>query len=317
MTRANTIGARIGGELLAMDIERGRGLLSMDWPKEAVAGARFEAAGTGLTVEPGEAYAVLRGVAVMPVRGMLTPSDGMLSRYLGWATYQGIEAACDELAASEEVMAVVLDMNTPGGLVLGLEAAGEAVARLAAAKQVLALVNPLAASAGYWIASQAGLVTMTPGAEVGSIGTAARVSQPVQPGLMGEQDFIIVSSHARAKRPDPTTEAGRAELQRFADEAEARFHAAIARGRGIDPAELPALLSVTDDPADGGATYGFEAARSRRLVDAQATRADFYKDVFDRYGLQPRAAGSARAGGTRSGMGRAAQVAAAQARAAI
>ncbi|NBE05937.1 S49 family peptidase [Rhodobacter sp. CCP-1] len=277
---------------MALDLRRAQDLLALDQGDAMVAGLRRPAmaleANNGLRVEPGERFAVLRGVAVVPVRGILTHGSALYESWFGWATYSGIEDTAAQLAADADVTAVILDMNSPGGLVIGCEAAAEAIRSLRAVKPVHALVNPLAASAAYLIASQATSITMTPGALVGSIGTMTEVLQPVQPSLYGDQAFIITSSHARAKRPDPTTEVGRAELQRFADEAEARFHQAVSLGRGIALEELPALLSVTDDPADGGASYEFEAALARRLVDGRETRAAFYDRIFAQHGLQPR-----------------------------
>lgn len=289
MTRErNTIRALIAGEVMALDMGRARELLAIDLDAATPRQAAALEATSGLRIEPGERFAVLRGVAVVPLRGLLTHGSALYESWFGWATYSGIEDTADQLASDGDVTAVVLDVNSPGGMVTGCAAAAEAIARLRAVKPVHALVNPLASSAAYWIASQATTITMTPGSMVGSIGVAAEVSSPVQPGLDGDQRVIITSSHARAKRPDPMTEAGRTELVRFADEAEARFHAAIAAGRGIDPAELPALLSVTDDPADGGASFEFEAALARRLVDGRETRAAFYDRIFAQHGLQPR-----------------------------
>jgi len=237
----------------------------------------------------------VRGVAVMPVRGVLTPNSEILERYLGWATYAGIEAACAEIAAAEDVGAAVLEIDSPGGLVMALNGAAAAVAALAAVKPVYVLVNPLAASAAYWLASQATSVSMTPGALVGSVGIMRESSVPVQPDMMGEQWNVHVSSHARAKWPDPRTESGRAEIQRSLDENEAEFHAMVARGRGIAPEALAQQLSVTGDPADGGAVFGAAQAIQRGLADTMETRAAFYDRVMAAHAPRPAARPAARA----------------------
>ena len=295
MTRErNTIRAQIAGEVMALDMALAHELLAIDLDLVAAsvaAGDRKPAtftAGADVRIEPGERFAVLRGVAVMPLRGVLTHGSTLYESWFGWSTYSGIEAAADQLASDADVTAVIVDANSPGGLVVGCEAAAIAVGRLAAVKPVHVLVNPTAASAAYMIASQATSITMTPGARVGSIGTVLETSAPVQASMDGEQRVIITSSHARAKRPDPMTDVGRAELQRYADEGEARFHAYVAAGRGIALEELTALLSVTDDPADGGASFEYEAALARRLVDGLETRSAFYDRIFAQHGLQPR-----------------------------
>jgi hypothetical protein len=122
---------------------------------------------------------------------------------------------------------------------------------------------------------------------------------------------IHVSSHARGKRPDPTSEAGAIEIQRSLDEAEGVFLDAVARGRGLERATLPALLSVTDDDADGGAMYRVGDAIERGLANEEQTRAAFYDQVLSTYAPQ--------SGGGQRALGRSAKALAqaAQARAAL
>lgn len=294
--KQGSILARLGGQLMAVDPIYGRESLSMDWPAAAMAARSDMVAGTDLKVERGERYVSVRGVAVMPIRGILTPNSEILERYLGWATYAGIEAACAEIAAADDVGAAVLEIDSPGGSVLQLSGAVAAVAALAAIKPVYVLANPLAASAAYALASQGTSIAMTAGAFIGSIGVIQQVSAPVQPDMYGEQWNVYLSSHARAKWADPRTEAGRAEIQRGLDEFEAVFHADVARGRGIALDALAAQLSVTADEADGGAVFMAAEAIRRGLADTMETRAAFYDRVFAAHAPQPaRGKASARA----------------------
>jgi len=274
------IAARFGGQVMALDLSRASDLMMMSWPAQASAGPVMSGP---LEVPKGERYGISRRVAVMPIRGILTPDSAILERYLGWATYQGIETACAELAANEDVGAVALDVNSPGGMVLGLEGAAQAIAKLAEQKPVHVLANPMAASAAYYLASQGSDITMAIGSEVGSIGTMRMSVWPVGPGMSGNQWGVHASSHARAKNPDPTTDTGKAEIQRSLDEAESAFLDAVARGRGIDREELVSRLSVTGDDADGGAMYRADDAIKRGLADGQDTRAGFYDRVFAAY----------------------------------
>lgn len=240
-------------------------------------------------LERGERYEVQRGLALVPVRGLLTPNAYALERWFGWTTYHGLEETMHSLAASDEVSAIVLEVDSPGGLVVGIEAAAQAVAEAAKVKPVVALVNPMAASGGYWIASQASEIVMTPGSIVGSIGVALTTFAHEAVGVNGVRWYEMTSAHARAKWPDPSTEAGQREFQRSLDQSEARFHAAVAAGRAIAPEELAAQLSVTEDPADGGAVFGPQDAVARGLADREETRAAFWARMQGSYGPQPRA----------------------------
>lgn len=284
MTRP-TIASLLGSAPVALATDFAQHLLTTALPTEA----EIEAAVKGGTIAAApERFTIQRGVAVVPIRGFLTFDNPFLERYLGWTTFQGLVETMDELRANTDVGAVAMPVNSPGGFVTGIAAAAEAIAACAAVKPVHALVHPLAASGGYWLASQAREISVTPGGVVGSIGVAVMASSPVQPGMHGEQAYVLTSTHARAKRPDPSTEAGRAELQRSLDDAEKRFHAAVAAGRGIDPEALAAQLSVTDDPLDGGATFEADDAIARGLADRQETRTAFYDRIFGAYAPQPR-----------------------------
>ncbi|KPU83706.1 peptidase S49 [Marinosulfonomonas sp. PRT-SC04] len=284
-----TISQLVGAAPMAFSMEHGSALLGLSLPDEAL-GAGFAQAGSGdsVIIERGERFAISRGVAVVPVRGMLTPNFFALEKWFGWSTYHGLEETMAELHSHDDVDAVVLEIDTPGGFVLGLEAASTAIARLAAIKPVHALVNPMAASAGYWIASQATDIAMTPGSVVGSIGVAAYSSSSVKPDMYGNKWFDMPSSHAAAKRPDPATDKGRAEIMRDIDAIEVDFHAAVAAGRGIPLSDLAQRLTVTDDVADGGAVYRGPDALERGLADTIETRAAFYERIFSVYAPAPR-----------------------------
>lgn len=274
-----TVGHYLQSSAMALSHHGGDALLAFDLPIEQMQAN----AGQAVTVERGERYAVSRGVGVVPVRGLLTPNMFLFEKYLGWTTYQGLEASMADLVANEECSAIVLDMDSPGGMVLGIEGAAAAIAAAAAVKPVHVLVNPLSASAAYWLASQASDITITLGALVGSIGVRLTATSPQTTDNWGDQWFEVSSSYARAKNPDPATEAGMAELRRSLDETEAQFHAAVAAGRGIAPDQLTAQLSVTDDPADGGSVFGPDQAIARGLIDRIENRDAFYARVLADY----------------------------------
>jgi ClpP class serine protease len=287
MASGLTVGATLRGSVMALARQGGDAFLERNVSDDMIA-----AHAAGITIERGERFAISRGVAVVPVRGMLTPNGVLYERYFGWSTYQGIEETMSDLARDEEVSAIVLDVDCVGGMVLGLDAASDAINEAKAVKPVHALVNPVAASAAYWLVSQATDIAMTPGALAGCIGTRVASGAPVQPDQWGDQWFEISSSNARAKNPDPTTEAGMAEFKRSLDESEAAFHAIVAAGRGIDLAALPAILSVTDDVQDGGAMFGCDQAIARGLADTKETRAQFYDRIMTAYAPAPRKQGA-------------------------
>lgn len=293
MTRP-TIGALIGDCPLALH-ENALPYLQIDLPDEAIdkSLATFALGAEGVQVERGQRFAVHRGVAYVPVRGILTPNSAMLEKYLGWGTYHGLVETMAAVAASDEVQATVMIYDTPGGSVLGIQGAVEAISQAAAAKPVHALVHPLAASAGYWLASQCSDITLTAGSWVGSVGTMTTGSQPMQPGESGVQYFIQTSTHAGAKRPDPSSDHGKQLTQIRLDEMETEFLAAVAQGRGIPIEDLSARMSRTESNRDGGDVFWGDDALARGLVDSVETMSEFMGRIGGQYAPKPRPKSSA------------------------
>ncbi len=107
-------------------------------------------------------------VAIIPIIGSMS----RYGDYCSWGT-EDIGAWVMEANADEQVSAIVLEINSPGGEVDGTEMLGEIVRQ--SAKPVVAYVAGMAASAAYWVASQASEIVMESetSSEVGSIGVLA------------------------------------------------------------------------------------------------------------------------------------------------
>ncbi|PIE10044.1 MAG: peptidase S49 [Rhodobacterales bacterium] len=246
--------------------------------------AEFEASDDRMTAADGAGrYVVSGAVAVVPLRGIITPNNAILEKYLGWTTSHGLAETMETLSSDRSVAAIVVESDSPGGVVLGGEAAVQAVSMAAKVKPVHALVNPLSASLAYWIASQATDIAMTPGSLVGSIGAMFSAPSPVQPGVSGDQWFDMRSSHAVGKNADPADETGAALIQARLDDIEARFHRDVSAGRGIDLADLPTRLSADTDPTHGGGVFETAQAVERGLVDQVETRSAFYQRIMAAY----------------------------------
>jgi ClpP class serine protease len=279
-----SIAALIGASPLAISAEHGLPMLQMDLPKEAAQEVMaIETSAQVVTIERGQRFAIHRGVAYVPVRGILTPNSAMLEKYLGWSTYHGIVDTMAALTASDEVQATVMIFDTPGGSVLGIQGAVEAIRNAVAAKPVHALVHPLAASAGYWLASQCSDIAVTQGSWVGSVGTMTSGAQPLQPGMDGAQAFIQTSTHAGAKRPDLSSDHGKQLTQIRLDEMEAEFLGDVSRGRAIPAEDLSARMSRTDSNRDGGDVFWGDDALARGLVDSVETMAEFMGRIGGQY----------------------------------
>lgn len=106
---------------------------------------------------------------------VVIPIMGAMSRYGDYCSW-GTEDMANwimEANRDETVSAIVLEINSPGGEVDGTEMLGDVVAN--SGKPVVAWVAGMAASAAYWVASQAREIMMESetSSEVGSIGVLA------------------------------------------------------------------------------------------------------------------------------------------------
>ena len=118
----------------------------------------------------GGAYSVERGAAIIPVMGTLVNRGAWTGAYSGMTSYEGLEASINRALADDQVSRIVLDINSPGGEATGMARIAEAVRRAKIKKPVIALVNDMAASAAYAIASQADRILISETSLVGSIG---------------------------------------------------------------------------------------------------------------------------------------------------
>ena len=110
------------------------------------------------------------GVAIIPVLGSLVNRGGWIGAYSGMTSYEGLKHPLDAAAKDASVSSILLDMDSPGGEAVGAFEAGDAVRQAAQSKEVIAVVNGMAASAAYAIASAATRIVTTSSGISGSIG---------------------------------------------------------------------------------------------------------------------------------------------------
>jgi protease IV len=162
------------------------------------------------------------------------------------------------------VKAVVLRINSPGGVVGPTQELHGAVLRLReAGKPVVASLGAVAASGGYYVAVAADKIYANPGTLTGSIGVIFQLAN--LDGLMKKVgvDYVVVKAGqykdigniSRAMTPEE-----RRVLQSLLDDVHAQFIAAVAAGRKLDRAQVLGF-------ADGRIVSGAQA-KDLRMVDA-------------------------------------------------
>jgi protease-4 len=142
-----------------------------------------------------------------------------------------------ELADDDDVRAVVLRIDSPGGSALASDRMWHAVRRVAARKPVIVSVGDMAASGGYYVASAAHDIVAHPGSIVGSIGVVGgkvEASQLLERVGIHAETLTRGANAAWTSPTAPFDDAERAVLQRMMRSTYDRFVARIVAGREMD-----------------------------------------------------------------------------------
>jgi protease-4 len=153
-----------------------------------------------------------------------------------------IVEALDQAHDDDQVKAVVLRINSPGGSALASDLIWRAVQRCREKKPVIASMGGVAASGGYWIAMGCDRILAQPGTITGSIGVVAAV-----PNLSGAFRDLGVNVEVVGYGPhaeelsilrDGLPPVLRAKFERSMHDLYGEFVAKAAAGRKLDPARL-------------------------------------------------------------------------------
>jgi protease-4 len=144
--------------------------------------------------------------------------------------------AIDALADDNDVKAVILSIDSPGGSVSAGEALHDAIARVAAKKPVVAVMGGVAASAGYMIATPAQRIFAHDSTLTGSIGVL--LEAPEFSGLLEKLgiDAQVIRSGPLKDEPSltrPLSPAGHAVAQGLVDDMYDQFVTMVAKGRNL------------------------------------------------------------------------------------
>jgi ClpP class serine protease len=168
--------------------------------------------------------------AEIRVEGVLTKKPDFFAMFFGGGntTYSTIRSALAVASVDPNVKTITLSIDSPGGNTDGLFETLDAIAAARASSgKTVRVRGENALSAAYALAAAAGPIeAVSRGSLFGSIGTV--VSFFVDPDVV-----TITNSASPNKRPDVTTEAGKAEVVKFLDMVNDELVRAIAKGRGV------------------------------------------------------------------------------------
>jgi capsid assembly protease len=238
----------------------------------------------------GRPPAIRGGVATVALKGVLAPPHPILAMLFGLRNpVDDFVEAVAEAAGNDDIGAVVLDIDSPGGVVDNIpEAAAGLRALRSKGKPIVAVSNTMAASAAYWLASQADEVVVTPSGAIGSIGVyATHRDMSGAMKLMGVETTLISAGKFKTDgNPyEPLSDSAREHIKENVDHFYNLFTADVAKGRGVKQADvkagygegrvLNAKLALAENLVDRVETLGEAVARlSSRSRGGTATVAE-------------------------------------------
>jgi hypothetical protein len=113
--------------------------------------------------------------AIITIDGSLVNRGAWIGQNMctGLVSYEGISAQINEAVADPGIENIVLDINSYGGEASGMSALAGKIKAATKRKHVVAVINDVAASAGYGLASGADEIVVSPTSIVGSIGVVS------------------------------------------------------------------------------------------------------------------------------------------------
>lgn len=231
-------------------------------------------------------------VAVLPIYGVMAQRmTEMEEACAGGVSVEKVSAQFRALVANDDVSAIVLDWDSPGGSTYGVQEFADEVRAARGVKPIISQVNSLMASAAYWVGTAADEVVVTPGGRAGSIGVYSihediskmLEMQGVTPTIIKEGEHKI-SAHPFG----PLSDDGRAQLEALVKESAVAFRGAVADNRKVTK------KTVVEQFGDGK-VFGAAELVSRGMADRVGT----LSDTLARLGVpQPKKAAAAQARAT-------------------
>lgn len=192
-------------------------------------------------------------------------------------------------AKNDNVKAVILDINSPGGMINASTAITDGVKYFQekTKKPVYAYISGLGASGSYWVAASGDKIVSDTGSLTGSIGvilgSLPYYNEPISLGDVTTRQPIKVTTMSAGKYKDvgnpfrEITPEEKQMLQTGLDYEYNIFVDYVATRRGIEPVKLRNVI--------GAGIYSNGQAKEYKLIDSMATREATYMDLAIKAGL--------------------------------
>lgn len=236
-------------------------------------------AGSYLIAGQGRDFRIGDKVAVIKLHGEIAVSEDTGISFVEQTTAEEFREMLGKAERDESVKAVVIDINTPGGSVVGSEEIAEAIKN--AKKPTVAWLNELATSGGYYAASAADFIVADKASMTGSIGV---ISISPEFSRLMEKLGVNVTIVKGGKYKDfssgfrPMSEEELRMVEEVVQEVYEQFVSDIAENRGL---KKEYVKSVAE-----GKIYSGSKAVELKLADAVGNRGFAVKKAASMGGIR-------------------------------
>jgi len=186
--------------------------------------------------EKPEPSTVGNAIAVLPLFGMISRRANMMTDFSGGTSVAKFTNQFRAAMNEPEIGAIVIDIDSPGGGVFGVDELAAEIFQARKKKPIVAIANPVAASAALWIGSAASEFVVTPSGQAGSIGVYAmhQDMSKLNEQMGVKPTYVSAGKYKVEGNPDePLGEEARAHMQADVDQYYHSFTSAVARNRGV------------------------------------------------------------------------------------
>lgn len=206
-------------------------------------------------------------IAILPVHGTIAYRADSFELSSGGASVENLNRRLDQFLKDESVKAIVLDIDSPGGSVDGVPELAAKIAKARKTKPIFAIANSLAASAAFWLGTQADELSVIPSGMVGSIGVYMLLID--ESGWLAKEGITINAISAGENKLEGAwwqelSDESRAHFQGQVDDIYKQFVKAVASGRG-------ATTEQVEERMGQGRVYDAKEALKRGMVDQVET----------------------------------------------
>src|SRR4051812_23527859 len=208
-------------------------------------------------------------IAIITLRGLISSS---LPGNVGESMVDDMRLALEQAREDDNIRAIVLEIDSPGGEVTASDVIYNAVVKTRAKKPVVVYMDSLAASGGYYVACGGKYLMANETTITGSIGVIIQTLNYEQLfNKIGLSSIVFKSGKFKdiLNGARPMTPEERDLIQRFVMETYDKFLGIVSKERGL-PADM-----LRNNIADGRILSGKEALNAK-LIDGVGQIEDAY-----------------------------------------